>query len=58
MRRLIISLAASALMTAGAVTGAAGIAQASTAHTATHAVAHASGKLVPHPYGGCGACRI
>jgi hypothetical protein len=58
MRKLIISLAA-ALMAAGTVTGATGIAQASTAHTVAHVIAgHAHSKYIPDPTGGCGNCRI
>jgi hypothetical protein len=52
MRKLITALAASALLAAGAATGAAGIAQASTGHAATHAAA------LSQPGGGCGSCKI
>ena len=39
MRKLITALIASALLSAGAVTGVAGIAHAGTAHTVTHQAA-------------------
>jgi hypothetical protein len=57
MRKLIISLMASALIAAGAVTGATGIAQASTVPAVTH-VAAMPGHAIHRPGGNCPDCRI
>ncbi len=57
MRKLITSLMTSVLLSAGAVTGTAGIAQPGTVHTVTQVAAGHAVHRVPQPRP-CIACRI